>query len=82
LLAKIAEQYHKVLRGISCRTGKSAPSETSSICRYATIIAKSAFAVSDGESRLRDRDDKKFYDSIPPLPGCFSVAKPFLWVGR
>ena len=49
---------------------------------HATIIAKSALAASDGESRLRDRDDKKFYNSIPPLPGCFSVAKPFLWVGR
>ena len=35
--------------------------------RYATIIAKSAFAASDGESSLKRRDDKKFYGSIPPL---------------
>jgi hypothetical protein len=35
--------------------------------QYARIIAKSAFAASDGESSLRLRDDKKFYDSIPPL---------------
>ena len=35
--------------------------------QYATIIAKSAFAASDGESRLKLRGDKKFYDSIPPL---------------
>ena len=41
--------------------------------RHTTIIAKSAFAVSDGEQRLysfhkpRHRGDKKFYDSIPPL---------------
>ena len=34
---------------------------------HATIIAKSAFAASDGESRLKHRGDKKFYDSIPPL---------------
>ena len=38
-----------------------------SCCQYATIIAKSAFAVSDGESSLRHRGGKKFYDSIPPL---------------
>jgi hypothetical protein len=35
--------------------------------RYATIIAKSAFAASDGESRLKHWSDKKLYDSIPPL---------------
>ena len=50
--------------------------------QYATIIAKSAFAVSDGESRLKHRGDEKFYDSIPPVPSCFSMAAPFLWVGR
>ncbi len=33
----------------------------------ATIIAKSAFAASDGESRVKGRGDKKLYDSIPPL---------------
>ena len=35
--------------------------------RCATIIAKSAFAASDGESGLKHRGDKKFYDSIPQL---------------
>jgi hypothetical protein len=37
--------------------------------QYATIIAKSAFAASDGREgyRLTHRDDKRFYDSIPPL---------------
>ena len=30
---------------------------------------KSAFAASDGESSLKRRGDKKFYDSIPPLLG-------------
>jgi hypothetical protein len=35
--------------------------------RYATIIAKSAFAASDGESSLKHRGDEKLYDSIPPL---------------
>ena len=44
--------------------------------QHATIIAKNAFAVSDGESRLKLRGDKKFYDSIPPLPSCFSMAVP------
>jgi hypothetical protein len=34
---------------------------------YAKTAAKSAFAASDGESRLEHRGDKKFYDSIPPL---------------
>jgi hypothetical protein len=34
---------------------------------YATIIAKSAFAASDGESKLKHSGDKKFCDSIPPL---------------
>ncbi len=36
-------------------------------CQNATIVAKGAFAVSDGKSRLKHRGDKKFYDSIPPL---------------
>jgi hypothetical protein len=35
--------------------------------QYAKIIAKSAFAASDGESSLKHRGHKKFYDSIPPL---------------
>jgi len=35
--------------------------------QYAKIIAKMAFAACDGESSLEHRDDKKFYDSIPPL---------------
>ncbi|HUJ67889.1 MAG TPA: hypothetical protein VLW86_00105, partial [Syntrophorhabdales bacterium] len=35
--------------------------------QYATIIGKSAFAASDGESRLKPRGDKKLYDAIPPL---------------
>ena len=37
--------------------------------QYAKIIAKSAFAASDGWEayRLRHRGDKKLYDSIPPL---------------
>jgi hypothetical protein len=54
----------------------------------AKIIAKSAFAASDEVQglysfyRLKLRGDKKIHDAIPPLPGCFSVAKPFLWVGR
>jgi hypothetical protein len=45
--------------------------------QYAKIIARSAFAASDGESRLKHRGDKKFYNSIPPLPSCFSMATPF-----
>ena len=35
--------------------------------QYATIIAKNAFAASDGESGLKHWGDKKLYDSIPPL---------------
>jgi hypothetical protein len=35
--------------------------------QYAKIIAKSAFAASDGGSRLKHRGDKKYHDSIPPL---------------
>jgi hypothetical protein len=31
------------------------------------IIAKNAFAASDGESRLKYRGGKMVYDSIPPL---------------
>jgi len=55
--------------------------------RYATIIAKSAFAASDGESSLKHRDDKKFYDAIPPrLPSAAARtarARPTLatWTG-
>jgi hypothetical protein len=33
--------------------------------QYATIIAKSAFSASVGESRLKLRDDKRLHDSIP-----------------
>ena len=43
--------------------------------QYATIIAKSAFAASDGESSLKHRGDKKLYDSIPPLLAS-SVSRP------
>ena len=35
--------------------------------QYATIIAKSAFAASDGASRLKRRGNRKFHDSITPL---------------
>jgi hypothetical protein len=35
--------------------------------QYDKIIAKSAFATSDGESLLKHRGDRKSYDSIPPL---------------
>jgi hypothetical protein len=41
--------------------------------QYATIIAQSAFAASDGVQglhsfcRLKHRGDKKFSDSVPPL---------------
>jgi hypothetical protein len=35
--------------------------------QYAKIKAKSAFAASDGESRLKHRGDKKLHASIPPL---------------
>ena len=42
--------------------------------QYATIIAKSAFAASDGESSLKHRGDKKFYDSIPPPLSSAAVA--------
>jgi len=38
-------------------------------CQHATIIAKSAFAASDGESRPEQRGDRKLHDSIPPLLG-------------
>jgi len=44
--------------------------------QYTTIIAKSAFAVSDGESRMKLRGARKFHDSIPRLPSCFSMAAP------
>jgi len=42
-------------------------------CQYATIIAKSAFAASEGESRLKLRGDKKLLDFHPvasQLSGC------------
>jgi len=43
--------------------------------QYAKIKAKSAFAASDGESLLKHRGDKKFYDSIPPvLPSAAATA--------
>ncbi len=45
--------------------------------QHATIIAKSAFAASDGENSLELRGDKKFYDFIPPLASFFSMAAPF-----
>ena len=35
--------------------------------QHATIVAKSAFATSGGESRPKLRGDKKYYDSIPLL---------------
>ena len=72
LLAKIAEQCKKVLRG-------AMPDRDASTIRdpiyyqHATIIAKSAFAASDGVQgpyafyRLKHRGDKKFYDPIPPI---------------
>ena len=46
-------------------------------CQYATIIAKSAFAASDGESGLKHWGDKKLYDSIPPvLPSAAAATAP------
>ena len=35
--------------------------------QYVTIIARSAFAASDGGSRLKHRGDKQFHGSIPLL---------------
>ena len=35
--------------------------------QHATIIAKSAFAASHGECRLKQRGDRKLHDPIPPL---------------
>ncbi len=55
--------------------------------QYATIIAQSAFAASEGESRLKHRGDKKLYDSIPPILLSAAVttaqARPTLatWTG-
>ena len=55
--------------------------------QYAKIIAKSAFAASDGESSLKHRGDKKFCDSIPPLlpsaAAASAQARPTLatWTG-
>jgi hypothetical protein len=55
--------------------------------QYATIIAKSAFAASVGESRPKHRGDKKVYDSIPlRLPSAAAAtaqARPTLatWTG-
>jgi hypothetical protein len=54
---------------------------------HATIIAKSAFAASDGEGRPKDRGVEKFYDAIPPLlPSAAATtaqARPALatWMG-
>jgi hypothetical protein len=66
-------------------------------CHYAKIIAKSAFAASDGESSgaqglysfcsLKHRGDKKSYDSIPPIHNCSGTldtgdpVKPRFFVG-
>ena len=63
--------------------------------QYATIIAKSAFAVSNGKSRPKHRGDRKSYDSIPPvLPSATaatdqarsaletSTNHAFLWIER
>jgi len=77
----MAEQCNNVLRG-------TMPDRDIAFIRdpiyyqYTKIIPKSTFAGAGGESRLKHRGDKKFYDSIPPVPSCFSMAKPFLWVGR
>jgi len=49
--------------------------------QHATIIAKSAFAASDGESRLKFRGDKKFHDSIPPVLVCHRVRGISRWKG-
>jgi hypothetical protein len=57
--------------------------------QYATIIAKSAFAAFGGRQgyRLTHRDDKRFYDSIPPLlpsaAAATAQARPTLttWTG-
>jgi len=45
--------------------------------QHATIIAKSAFAASDGESRLKLRGDKMFLDFHPaasPLCRCHNCS--------
>ena len=51
----------------------------------ATIMAKSAFAASDGESRLRRWGDKQFHDAIPPLlpSAATAEARPTetIWMG-
>jgi len=47
--------------------------------QYATIIAKSAFAVSDGESRLKLRGDKKDFDAFPPLLPSAAAAIAQAW---
>ena len=55
--------------------------------QYAKIIAKSAFAASDGGSSLKRRGNKKFHDSIPPLlpsaAAATAQARPTLgtWTG-
>ena len=49
--------------------------------RYATIIAQSAFAASDGESRLKHRGDKNFNGSIPPVLVCHRVRGISRWKG-
>ena len=54
---------------------------------YATIIAKSAFATSDGESRPEQRGDKKLLDFRPaasPLcrcRNCSGTADMATWTG-
>ena len=47
--------------------------------QHATIIAKSAFAASDGESRLKHRGDKQFHDAIPPLLPSAAAAPAQAW---
>ena len=69
MLAKIAEQYKKVLRG--AHAGQDVGTIRDVIhYQYTTIIAESAFAASDGESRLKVRGDKKLLDFHP-------AASPF-----
>ena len=55
--------------------------------QYGRIIAKSAFAASDGESSSKLRGDKKFHDSLPPLlpsaAAATAQARPTetIWMG-
>jgi hypothetical protein len=72
LLAKIAEQCKKVLGGTMPDRNVST-SRDLIYHQHTKIIAKRAFAVSDGVQGLypfcglKHRGDKKFYDVIPPL---------------